>query len=182
MRKNRRVVVVAFLLCAALLLGVGYATLTDLLEINGSAEVNQEAAQKAFDADVYFKSAVADNDLDEAYVLTEDNDKAGFKLHSLSGQGDKAVITFTIVNTGDVNAIVTPTLVSEGGNTNPEYFKVSSNWAGATQELPAGGTIVYELTVELLKTPTNVVSGTFHVQLTATSVDAAPETTTVAGE
>ena len=182
MKKNRRVVVVAFLLCAALLLGVGYATLTDLLTINGSAEVNQAAAQEAFNQDIYFLSAVADKDADHAYVLAEDNDKAAFDLHSLSGKGDKAVITFTIVNTGDVNAVVTPTLVSEGGNTNPEYFKVSSNWAGAAQELPAGGSVTYILTVELLKTPTDVVSGTFHVQLTATSVDAAPETTTVAGE
>ena len=33
--KNRKRVVVAFLLVAVMLLGVGYATLTDVLEITG---------------------------------------------------------------------------------------------------------------------------------------------------
>ena len=57
--KNRKTVVVAFLLCAVLLLGVGYAALSDTLDITGSADVNQSAAEEAFNEDVYFSAAVA---------------------------------------------------------------------------------------------------------------------------
>ena len=57
--KNRKSIVVAFLLVAVMLLGVGYAALTDILDITGSADINQSAAEEAFNEDVYFTGAVA---------------------------------------------------------------------------------------------------------------------------
>jgi hypothetical protein len=57
--KNRKTVVMAFLLVAVMLLSVGYAALTDVLDITGSADVNQSAAEEAFNEDIYFSAAVA---------------------------------------------------------------------------------------------------------------------------
>ncbi len=172
--KNRKTVVVAFLLIATMLLGVGYAALTDVLDINGTAEVSKGEAEAAFNDDIYFTNAVAANaaDGDTAEVSTSDPDMATFNAASLSKVGDKAVFTFTIINKGDsqLNAIIDPEF-AEGaaGNDNTEYFKVTSNWNGEPQILLQGETAEYEVTVELLKTPEESAYGSFHIKLNATS-------------
>lgn len=166
--KNRKTVVVAFLLVAVMLLGVGYAALTDILTINGSAEVSQKAAEDAFNEDIYFSDAVANEVDNQASVDDADNDKASFAANTLKGQGDTATFTFTINNAGDVAATVTPVLESN----DPEgYFTVTNDWADAAKDLAAGGEITYTITVELIKTPTETIRGSFQVDLTATSVE-----------
>ena len=165
--KNRKTVVVAFLLCAVMLLGVGYAALTDTLDITGSADVNQSAAEEAFNEDIYFSAAVANQTGNTASVNADNNDKASFTAATLKGQGDKVTFTFTIKNDGDVAATVTPKLNASLGNTNPEYFSIKSDWDGASKTLAAHSEITYTLTVELLKTPTTTLAGSFLVELTA---------------
>ena len=169
--KKRRTIVIAFLLIAALALGIGYAALTDVLDITGKADINASAAEEAFNEDVYFTAAVANEAStgNTASVNTQDNDKASFTAVNLKGKGDKATFTFTIKNAGDVEATVTPAISS---NTQAEYFSISSDWAGQAKTLAAGQEITYTVTVELLKTPTVTISGSFIVELTATSVDA----------
>ena len=166
--KQRKTVIVAFLLAAVLLLGVGYAALTDVLDITGSADVNQSAAEEAFNEDIYFSAAKANEDGNTASVNSDNNDKASFTANTLKGKGDKATFTFTIKNDGDLDATVTPKMSS---NTNAEYFGISSDWAGAAKTLTAGGTLTYTVTVELLETPTETISGSFVIELTAVSVD-----------
>lgn len=165
--KNRRNVVVAFLLIAVMLLGVGYAALTDVLDITGSADVNQSAAEEAFNEDVYFTAAVANQSGNTASVNADNKDKASFTANTLKGKDDVVTFTFTIVNEGDVAAEVTPTLNASAGNTKPEYFDITSDWDGATKTLAAGGSLTYTVTVKLLKTPTESVSGSFLIELTA---------------
>ena len=170
--KNRKTVVVAFLLVAVMLLGVGYAALTDVLDITGSADVNQSAAEEAFNEDIFFSAAAANQTGNTASVNADNQDKASFTANTLKGQGDKVTFTFTIKNNGDVDATVTPTLNATTGNTKPEYFKITSDWNGAAKTLAAGGTLTYTVTVELIKTPTEAISGSFLIELTAVSVDA----------
>ena len=170
--KNRRNIIVAFLLCACLIVGVGYAALTDILDVTGSADVNQSAAEEAFNEDIFFSAAVANEAGNTASVNADNNDKASFTANTLKGKGDKVTFTFTIKNDGDVNATVTPKLNATLGNTNPEYFSIVSDWDGATKDLAAHSEITYTLTVELLKTPTETISGSFLVELTVNSVDA----------
>ena len=170
--KNRKFVVAAFLLAAAMLLGVGYAALTDTLDITGSADVNQSAAEEAFNEDVFFTAAVANQTGNTASINADNNDKASFTAKTLKGKGDKVTFTFTIKNDGDVAATVTPKLNATLGNTNTEYFAVSSDWSGESKTLAAGGELTYTLTVELLKTPTETIGGSFLVELTAVSVEA----------
>ena len=168
--KNRKTVVVAFLLVAVMLLGVGYAALTDVLDITGTADVNQSAAEESFNEDIFFSAAEANEDGNTASVNADNNDKASFTAKTLKGKGDKASFTFTIKNAGDLDVTVTPKLNASLGNTQPEYFAVTSDWAGQPKALAAGAEITYTITVELIKTPTETISGSFLVELTATSV------------
>lgn len=172
--KNRKMIVVTFLLCAVMLMGVGYAALTDVLDITGSADVNQSAAEEAFNEDILFTTAVANETGNTASVNADNKDKASFTANTLKGKDDKATFTFTIKNDGDVAATVTPTLNPQDGNTKSNYFAISSDWDGQPQTLVAGGTLTYTVTVELIQTPTETISGSFLIELTAVSVDPAP--------
>ena len=165
--KNRRNVVIAFMIVAVMLLGIGYAALSDTLDITGSADVNQSAAEEAFNEDVYFSAAVANEVGNTASVNADNNDKASFTAATLKGKGDKVTFTFTIKNDGDVDAVVTPKLNATLGNTNPEYFEITSDWAGQARTLAAHSEITYTVTVELLKTPTETISGSFLIELVA---------------
>ena len=166
--KKRRSLIIPVLLVAALCLGIGYAAVTDVLDINGTADVNQSAAEEAFNHDIHFTAAVAENTAegDLASYDTADPDMASFTVNSLNGQGDTAKFTFTITNEGDLDAVVTPSLASDG-NTNAEYFAISSDWAGQPKELKAGESLTYTMTVELLKTPTETIHGAFLIELKA---------------
>ena len=170
--KNRRNVVIAFMIVAVMLLGIGYAALSDTLDITGSADVNQSAAEEAFNEDIFFSAAVANETGNTASVNADNNDKASFTANTLKGKGDKVTFTFTITNDGDVAADVTPKLNATLGNTNTEYFSITSDWGGAAKTLDAHSEITYTVTVELLKTPTETISGSFLIELVAVSVDA----------
>lgn len=179
--KKRRSVVIAFLLIAALVMGIGYAALTDVLDITGSADISKQAAEGEFNLDIYFTKAVANENstpttdgtpYNTASVNADNNDKASFSANTLKGAGDTATFTFSIVNVGDVDAKITPKITT---NTQAEYFEITSDWNGATKDLPANTTadapLTYTVTVKLLKTPTETLSGSFLIELTATSVD-----------
>ena len=168
--KNRKTVVVAFLLCAVMLLGVGYAALSDTLDITGSVDVNQSAAEEAFNEDIFFSAAAANQEGNTASVNADNNDKASFTIKTMKGAGDVATFTFTIKNAGDVDANVTPAFNATLGNTNSEYFDIKSDWDGATKLLKAGETLTYTLTVTMKKTPTATISGSFLIELNAVSV------------
>jgi uncharacterized repeat protein (TIGR01451 family) len=158
---------ISLMLVAVLLLGIGYAALTDTLDITGSADVNQSAAEEAFNEDIYFSAAVANETGNTASVNADNNDKASFTAKTLKGKGDKVTFTFTIKNDGDIAATVTPKLNATLGNTNPEYFSLTSDWDGGAKTLAAGAEVTYTLTVELLKTPTETVAASFLIELTA---------------
>ena len=173
--KNRKTVVVAFLLCAVMVLGVGYAAIADVLDITGSADVKMENAQASFDADVYFTNAeLADGNAENTTSIDKDNnDKASFTANNLKGQGDTAKFVYTIYNGNDVNAVVTPSISS---NTADEYFELSSDWDAQSSTIEAGKSTTYTITVTLLKTPTfedfERLSGSFTVELTAVAQEA----------
>ena len=164
--KKRRSVVIAFLLIAALVMGIGYAALTDVLDITGSADVNQSAAEEAFNEDIHFSLAVANQEGNTASINADNKDKASFTANTLKGKGDKATFTYTIANDGDVDATVTPKISS---NTNDTYFNYYSDWNGQPTELLAGDTVTYTVTIELIETPTTTIAGSCVIELTAVS-------------
>ena len=170
---------VVFLLAAAMMLSVGYAALTDVLDINGTADVDVGAVSKVFDENVYFSAAVANRKEGEqtttntASVNGDNKDKASFTINNLKTVGDSATVTFTIKNNNtDLDADVDPEL-SE--TTKPEYFRIESDWGGEARLIKAGEEETYTVTVTLLKTPQETISGSFFIELTAISQE--PTTT-----
>lgn len=169
--KAKRLTIVAFLLCAIMVLGVGFAALTDVLDIQGSADVNQSAAESAFNDDIYFSGVLA---YDEgtanggkaytANINTNNNDKGQFTVTGLASKDDFAEITFTIKSESDKDALITPKLSS---NTNETYFAISSDWESQPKTLAAGGTLTITVKVLLRETPTETISGSFIIELTA---------------
>ena len=171
--KNRKRVVVSFLLVAVMLLGIGYAALTDVLDITGSADVNQSAAEESFNQHIYFTGADANQTGNTASINADNNDKCSFTVNTLKGKDDTATFTFTIKNAGDLDATITPRISS---NTNTAYFDITSDWNGQAKDLAAGATITYTVTVKLLQTPTQTISGSFVIELTAVSEEVAATT------
>lgn len=149
---------------AVMLMSVGYAALTDVLDITGSADVNKSAAEDAYNEDIHFSTAVANQTGNTASVNTDNNDKASFTANTLQGKDDTATFTFTIVNEGDLDAVVTPSISS---NTNEQYFAISSDWNGQAKTLSAGQSLTYTVTVTMKETPTDTISGSFIIELTA---------------
>ena len=54
--KNRRNTIVAFLLCACLIVGIGYAALTTDLFLNGKAAIDKALAEEVFDSYIVWES------------------------------------------------------------------------------------------------------------------------------
>lgn len=165
--KKRKIVIVSFLIAAILLLGVGFAALADTLDITGTADINASAAEEAFNEDVYF-SAVSSGEGYTANINANNNDKAQFTVTGLKGAGDEVTMTFTIKNAGDLSANIALKTTS---NNNEEYFTVTHD-LGSARTLTAGNETVVEVKVKLNKTPTETISGTFVIEIAATSVDA----------
>ena len=149
--KNRKRIIVSFMIVACMLMAVGFAALTDILAITGDAEVNYAQADDAFDADIYFSAAVADNTAggDSANV-TSDVDVARFSVRSLASKNDTATFQFTVKNDNEFKAYAKVNN-EKGVNNNTEYFNVTLDHTEF--EVEAGGTFTFTVTVTLLKTP-----------------------------
>lgn len=173
--KNRKTVVVAFLLVAAMLLSVGYAALTDTLFINGTMSVGTADTEDVFDNDIQFSAVTPKSGTNYTASIggTGDdlNDIGTITINdgSFTTVGSKVVVTYTITNTGDLDAtIAVPTLTAEDGTSefDDEYFTVVTNWDSA-MALGAGESITVEVTITLEKTPAAAVTGNFKLTFDA---------------
>lgn len=169
--KKRRTLIISLLLVAALSLGIGYAALSDVLDIQGTAEISAGIAEEAFNQDVYF-SAVNPGSGITASINPDNNDKATFTATGFSQVGDKVSVTYTIKNDSEhYAAAVTPKLLQ---NSNEDYFGISSDWSSATQTIAAGAEKTITITVELIKLPTvsdGLTTASFNIELTAVTVE-----------
>lgn len=159
--KNRRIAISAFLLIAVLVMGIGFASLTDNLFIKGEAQLETSVSQPLFDSRVHFVenngltegegalvsglvSTTGDvavpNGLTEGVVIgTQDPDSATFYLYSLGKTGDYAIFSFVIRNESvENNAIITldagyPRISNDESNMfKLEYSVDNSVWVDAT--------------------------------------------------
>ncbi len=185
--RNRKAVIVAFMLIACMLMAVGFAALTDNLIIAGEATANTTESQKDWEADIYFLSADvitaqgtgSSGIADEASVGTSNNDHANYKVQSLAKKDEVAVFVFTIQNDNpEYDAIIS---IDTGypTNTNEEYYKVTYVYGDGDGDaddmiVPASGTLEVKATVELLKSPDKNLSAQFTLNLTASSAAPTP--------
>lgn len=178
--KNKKKVVVAFLLVAVMLLGVGYAALTDTLTIIGNAHIDLDVANSTFDEKVYFSNAVATSSTGTgatADVASYTADDATFTANKLATVGQISVFTFTITNDSNVDALISVAATKLSGavnpsNSNTDKFTVAYSYPDGMTIAKNGGTIDVVVTVTVKEPVTSATSATFGIELTATSVDA----------
>jgi len=195
--KNRKTIIVAFMLVACMIVGVGYALVVNTMDIGGTASVSREEAEKAFNQDIYFSGVVVegvlkpegvvagDNKGYTANINTNNNDKAQFTVTGLSSQDDSVEIIFRVENKGDLNAGL---IVVSHTNSNPTYFDVDyyvgsseidvddteNNFYTLDAKADPGDDNTYvdiKVVVKLLATPTDHQSLTTTFEFNATSND-----------
>lgn len=177
--KNRKTVVVAFLLIAAMLLGVGYAALTDTLTIIGNAHIDVGAANNTFDEKIYFSHSEATSSTGTgttADTASHTADDATYTANKLATVGQQSVFTFTIKNDSNVDAVISVNATKLSGDVNPSNsnetkFTVTYDYPDGKTITANGGTIDVVVTVTVKEPITSATSATFGIELTATSVD-----------
>ena len=164
--KRRKSVVVVFLLAAAMMLSVGYATLTDTLTIDGSAGVDADHSQDVFDKDIYFSKVISGDGC--TAVIKSDPDMGTITVTegALKEVGDEVIATYTIKSESDLPVYIPKPDID---CTNPEYFTVSQSWAVNEQTLAPGGTLDVTITIRLAKTAVADQSCTFDITFEAST-------------
>ena len=179
--KQRRTVVVAFLLLAVLVMGIGYANLTDNLFMKGEAALATTAARDTFDQNVFF-SAVSVNSTtgsntstpDSVVIGSTDPDSATFYVKSLGKKDEMVQFKFTIKNEStEFDAVISldenyPS-TTDATNFTITYSTSPSAVNTGNITCAAGGTVDVYVTVLLKNSPTANLSAAFNVNLTATS-------------
>ena len=187
--KNRRTVIASFLLIAVLVMGIGYAALTDNLFIKGEATLATTSAQTNFDQDVYFHAVAVvnsnggnkDTTPDSVVKGSTDPDSATFYVKSLGNKDEYVVFSFEIKNKSDeFDAVISlddgfPTTTD--GNNFVITYSTQATGDPVTGEVTcaAGGTVTVYVKVVLKNTPSANMTAAFNVNLTATST---PKATT----
>lgn len=180
--KNRKFIVVAFMLVACMVVGVGYAAVTDTFELEGHATISQENANEGFNQNVYFTGvyqgdALVSDVVDHStYGYTASvnvaNDSASYHVYSLEAHGDKQEIIFQIKNEGEVDAQICIDNKVETNSKN-DVFTVTywakdsqGNWSKIVghEDIKADGTIDIKVIVEVTGYISETVSADFKFQ------------------
>jgi len=177
--KNRRLVIVAFLLIATLTIGIGYAALSDTLTIIGNAHININQAQTNYDTKVYFSDAQIIEEIGSTASASVDevghgSDDATFTANTLATKGDYVTFKFTVKNDSNVEVAiqVNPTKLSGAenpSNSNTGIFKVEYGYGsknGTTMTIASGGQLDVYVTVSVDSPVTKETSATFGIELT----------------
>ena len=188
--KNRRTVVVAFLLVAVMLLGVGYAALTDTLTITGDLKSDPSASQTEFDGDIYFSatSIVRDDTGNQAASqILEGRDDAKIMAQHFSEEGQVVIVKFVITNDAenDFAAIVTPqALVLTNGSDGTDHahdpiFSAVWSWSQTATEqsavtLQPGESKDLFVTITVIERPTDAHTATFSVSYSVVETEPTP--------
>ena len=176
--KNRRIVIVAFMLVAALCLGIGYAeTLSDTLEVKG--ELPAFAVEQQHNIAVQFVTVANETTLDDVTVVsgvtaTIGADTNGDANDRFSVSVDNTVFTargqvlkvYVGVENGSDNEVT----VAITGDNDLAMFEVAFAPV-VSNTIAAGATNVYVLTITLVDSPADAeaAAATFSFGLTATS-------------
>ena len=188
--KNRKVIVTAFLLVAVMILGVGYAAVSDTLNFSGDAMISDGQVQHEFDADVKIVAVSEDNvtwiDYADSIVEIErtndlivniidgagDNvqDQADFQIYNLTDAGETQTIWFKVQNDSAHEATLTGTAITEtgeGDHFDSDYTVYAADGATEAQVIPANGTVLIKLVITLKSTPSETYTANFSFAITA---------------
>ena len=140
--KNRRFVLVAFMLAAVLTMSIGFAAYSTTLAIHGTTSVSQGAIE--FTEDVVFTNAVSSN---TAFGTADigDGQTATFEVSGMTAYNDRVQFTYTITNNSDYDVSIEIT-------THPTPAAQSLcmvTTALSSNTIAQGGTITATVTVAL---------------------------------
>ena len=170
--KKRRTLIISLLLVAALALGVGYAAVSDTLDIIGNIEADGDEMNETFDGLVYFSNAEVTgksaNVTAEASVSGTNNDTGNYGISKLKAVGDYAAVTFTIKN--EYTETVWVTVPDSHEHDTESCITIESNYT-APIEIVGGGTATFTITVTLESLTTTDISLNHSVQISATDID-----------
>ena len=178
--KNRRLVLVAFLLCASILVGVGYASFVGNLTVNGTMAYNPE--NSTVDGSVMFSAVQSAENCSVNIGETGDTatmDVTFTNADAVVVEGKKictATAVLVITNEGATDVVLT--IPTDFHNTN-EFFTVSAMWNGLTSEsdtmsLAAGKsiTVSFTVTADVSGDDLPKQNGTFIIQVPVSTVEA----------
>lgn len=178
--KNRKLAIVAFLLCATMLVGLGYAAVTNVLDIQGSASVSAEVAEKEFNEDIYFAGVVKGTELVQtvdtaaglgytANINVNNKDKGQFTVTGLTNKDDAQTITFRIKNDSEHDATVSLKTKTNSNETNFDFTHYFGTEDKTTTTIAAGGTVDVTVKVLLKNQLTAADSASFTIELNVTA-------------
>ena len=184
--KSRKIVIVAFVLIAAIALGIGYAQLSTTLAIGGNATIDLEAAEANFNNKIYFANPAVDtvnstgtggSDTKADTIVLTNSDYATIGVQTLAVKDEKAVFTVDIKNDSNVPVLISvETAKLSGGenpnNSNSEYFRIDYAYSRNDMTIPSGESMTVTITVTVIKAVTVATSTSFGIEYTATTVEA----------
>jgi hypothetical protein len=187
--RNRKNVIVAFVLVAVMLMAVGYAALSTDLFIGGNATINADKAQTEFDKLIKFDTVKAGDTVTggtsgAADVITRTSDKAmDIGVNSLALKGETATLTFRVLNYSDHNCtasietlkIMGVTLSEVGGVYTDAWIEAKVEWVDSNLEAATSetepGVATFKITFKLLENPTEQVVRSINITIDATTID-----------
>ena len=167
--KNRKTIIVGFILVACMIMGVGYAALSTTLRIDGQASVSAEAIE--FTENVIFTAAKTDAPTFGTAAVNDGNQSATFTVTGMTRKDDAVHFTYTITNKSDhdVNLAVTiaPTTTALDSK-----FTVTQSLAAGNHLVASEASIDVVVTVKLNEDVNAAVDPVNYViEYTATSVE-----------
>ena len=182
--KKRNLVIVAFMLIAAMTIGIGYAVLSVDLTMAGTAIYDRGNASDDFTSDVYFVSGQvvsggSGSGTDSVAAISDGARHAKFTVNSLMLTGEKAVFEFVVANEN-----VVPIYISiDGAPVNGTYFEAEYSpvamIAAGSEGTPTTGTITVTVTLkdippESAVDSTGILTETLSITLNASTENPNP--------
>ena len=162
--KNKKSLLSLGLLALVLVLGVGYAVVSNVtLNITGTATVADSTLKVKFTG-----TPVTDGKGTINATIAGDL-AATINVEGLTKVGDTATATYTISNyESDLNALITEVNIS---NDKTNYFEVTTSLTAAGLPIESGETGEVTVTVKLVKMPVDSMTANIGVELLAKPVE-----------
>ncbi len=167
MKKKSSLYLGIFLILAVLMLGIGYAAITNNLTISGAAQaaINNENFKVKFDQTVAPEITKPDESFTATATYSADL-TATIDVKGLSTTHDYVTVTYKIKNESpELGAALA---VGSITNSNQDYFEVTANLA--KDNIAHGESTTLTVTVKLIKTPVEQQNTGITVPITATAV------------
>lgn len=156
--KNRRLALVAFLLCACMIVGVGYAAVADELTVSGTIGLTGDALENAeLNSKVYWDDADSSDDTKVDVDISADKDEVVIVADGLDTIDEEITVTATMVNTS-TEYDVDVKYVLDGIDTTYYAVTIEGALSGDTTITKEGSAIV-TIKIKLLAVPADDAAG-----------------------